>query len=120
MRMILQDTTLPLDETQRCLVGLIARYHRKALPKSDHPYFRDLTQKDRHRVEWMAGILRIADGLDRTHMNIIKQVDVQRTDQKLILRCHTKGPALPEVMEARKKASLLQRAAGKEIVILSG
>lgn len=117
LRMILQDAAMPLSQQERILAGLIARYHRKALPSPDHPLYGDLAEEDRRRVEILGGILRVADGLDRTHRNVVLHVEVQVTDQKLILRCRTKGPAGPEMEEARGKAALLELAAGREIEI---
>lgn len=118
-RMILQDAAMPLDPSQRRITALIARYHRKALPRPDHPVYADLAEKDRRRVEILGGILRIADGLDRTHMDAVRGVEAEITDRKLILRCRSRGPALPEMEEAREKSALLQRAAEREIEIIA-
>ena len=52
-------------------------------------------------------------------MDAVRQVDVQITDLQLILRCHTNGPAQPELMAAQKKAALLERATGRKIVFFS-
>ena len=110
---------MPFNESERNLVGLLARYHRKALPKPEHPIYENLTEQQRRRVHLLAGILRVADGLDRTHRSIVERVDVQVTGQTLILRCCTKGPAPAEMAEASKKSVLLHRSTGREIKIIS-
>ncbi len=49
------------------VIALTARYHRKGLPKLSHPDFAKLSEQRQHDVELMAGIIRIATGLDRSH-----------------------------------------------------
>jgi exopolyphosphatase/guanosine-5'-triphosphate,3'-diphosphate pyrophosphatase len=64
------------------LVAQIARYHRKSEPKDQHPEFAALSPDDQMRVRALAGILRVAIGLDRTHDGRCKQaiVDVGKKD----------------------------------------
>ena len=45
----------------------IARYHRRALPSSDHEEFAMLGRNARKRVSMLAALLRIADALDYSH-----------------------------------------------------
>ena len=65
LRIIMDSPILRFDFPRRRIIGLIARYHRKSLPKEQHTYFRDLDAKDRNIVRKLSGILRVADGLDR-------------------------------------------------------
>ena len=54
------------------IVGCIARYHRKAPPSPLHHEFAQLSLADRHRVRLLAGLLRIADALDKEHRQKIQ------------------------------------------------
>ncbi len=45
----------------------MARYHRKSEPKAKHPEFAALADDDQHLVRCLAGLLRVAIGLDRSH-----------------------------------------------------
>lgn len=54
------------DEEKRVL-ACIARYHRKAHPDGKHKVYRDLDAESQRTVTRLAAILRIADGLDRSH-----------------------------------------------------
>ncbi len=74
MRLILSDSGLPFGRAERQMVALIARYHRKALPSERHEHYRNLDRADQHRVCMLAGILRVADGLDRSHNSIVRGV----------------------------------------------
>ena len=71
-----------LDEQDRLVCALIARYHTKALPDaSRHQRFASLDPDRRELVEWLAGMLRVADGLDCTHANNVRTDGVQRRQQ---------------------------------------
>jgi exopolyphosphatase/guanosine-5'-triphosphate,3'-diphosphate pyrophosphatase len=49
------------------IVANVARYHRRACPKTKHKPFKHLCAEDRETVRALSAFLRIADGLDRTH-----------------------------------------------------
>ncbi len=49
------------------LIAQVARYHRKSAPRRKHPEFAALGDDDQQRVRVLAGILRVAVGLDRNH-----------------------------------------------------
>jgi exopolyphosphatase/guanosine-5'-triphosphate,3'-diphosphate pyrophosphatase len=59
------------------LIAQIARYHRKRHPKSSHPEFAAVSSTDQSRVRTLAGIVRIAIGLDRTHRSQVAGVRVE-------------------------------------------
>jgi exopolyphosphatase/guanosine-5'-triphosphate,3'-diphosphate pyrophosphatase len=61
---ILQEAEIPAGERERRLIALVARYHRRALPSLAHEPFALLPPADQLRVRLLAGILRVADGLD--------------------------------------------------------
>ncbi|WP_084050732.1 Ppx/GppA phosphatase family protein [Deinococcus hopiensis] len=49
------------------LVAQLARYHRRGGPKPTHPEYAALPPADRGLVSRLAAVLRVADGLDRSH-----------------------------------------------------
>jgi len=109
MKMILEDTTLPLSRTERIRIGLTARYHRKALPEKDHPIYSELEAEEQKRIDILAGLLRIADGLDCTHRNLIKGIQTEISRGRLMIRCQGDSGAHEELQAARKKSDLLER-----------
>ena len=61
---IIRNTELPgLSQREREIVALIARYHRKSMPKPQHAEFAQLSREDRTLVNRLAAILRLACGL---------------------------------------------------------
>jgi exopolyphosphatase/guanosine-5'-triphosphate,3'-diphosphate pyrophosphatase len=63
-----------LTPEERGIVANIARYHRKGPPDASHPGYRELDKQARGKVRGLAGILRIADALDREHKQKIESV----------------------------------------------
>jgi exopolyphosphatase/guanosine-5'-triphosphate,3'-diphosphate pyrophosphatase len=59
------------------LIAQVARYHRKSAPRRKHPEFAALDTHDQQRVRVLAGILRVAVGLDRTHAGRVEDVTVR-------------------------------------------
>jgi exopolyphosphatase / guanosine-5'-triphosphate,3'-diphosphate pyrophosphatase len=94
------------------LVANVARYHRKAAPKKRHPNFRRLERADRRLVRKLAAILRVADGLDRTHTQRVRAVGVEsgRGRIRLVLAADT-DPQV-ERWDAERKAGLFARVFG--------
>jgi exopolyphosphatase / guanosine-5'-triphosphate,3'-diphosphate pyrophosphatase len=91
------------------LIANVARYHRKAAPKQRHANFRRLERADRRQVRRLAAILRVADGLDRTHTQRISAVGVEagRGPVRLILAAET-DPQV-ERWDADRKAGLFAK-----------
>lgn len=108
MELVMAAPGLPFERREREIIGLIARYHRGALPDPGHKYFADLDAKDRHRVRVLAGILRVADGLDRSHLSLIRTIDCEISKRRIVIMCEANEPADEEVAAAVKKANLLE------------
>jgi exopolyphosphatase/guanosine-5'-triphosphate,3'-diphosphate pyrophosphatase len=115
MRLILTDEQLPFDERVRHIVACVARYHRKATPKPKHGHFAALGAADRQLVRVLGGILRVADGLDRSHMDLVTDVRCEVSADGLLIRCVADGPAGAEIWAARQKADLLEEALGRPV-----
>jgi exopolyphosphatase/guanosine-5'-triphosphate,3'-diphosphate pyrophosphatase len=77
-------------ENEKEIIANVARYHRKSHPKLKHEGFRPLSPEDQKLVSKLAAILRIADGLDRTHSGKITDVAVRSRGKKLRFLISTK------------------------------
>lgn len=109
MDMILEDRTLPLTQDERKIVALTARYHRKSLPSPSHPVYPDLTDTQRKIVNTLAAILRVADGLDRSHTAAILSLRVTQDEKQIRIYCRSRGLAADEMHYAKAKADLLEQ-----------
>ena len=96
------------DEVE--IVAETARYHRKSLPDLEHhaDYAR-LEESQRLRVNYLAAFLRIADGLDRRHVQRVDHVTSYFTPSGLLITAQSAVEITVELSAAEKKADLLRR-----------
>lgn len=117
LHLILEGLDAPFDERVRLIVGSIARYHRGALPKDKHDHFAALSPVDQYRVTILAALLRVADGLDRTHRDVVEELWCKIDSRKIVVSCAVRMYPIPEREAALKKGSLLQHAFDRELLI---
>lgn len=110
--MILAAGDTGLDEHDRLMAALLARYHRKAPPGPGDGMFEGLGEDDRAALGFLAGILRVADGLDRTRARVVSSVVVCAEAGTLRLRCRVRGPAREEMCHGARKGDLLEAVTG--------
>jgi exopolyphosphatase / guanosine-5'-triphosphate,3'-diphosphate pyrophosphatase len=103
------------DEVE--LIALVARYHRKSGPKASHEEFRRLDPWKKPVVEKLAALLRVADGLDRTHRNLVTNVRVSSRGKRIQLVVSASGACDLELWAARKKAGVFERVFCKKLVL---
>jgi exopolyphosphatase/guanosine-5'-triphosphate,3'-diphosphate pyrophosphatase len=115
MKWIVAEPRLPFERRERQIVALIARYHRKALPQAEDKYFGGLDEVDQRRVEVLAGILRVADGLDRSHDNAVQAIYCRVSARCIEVGYRAEGRAEIEIAAAEKKADLLERVFGRRL-----
>lgn len=85
---------------------------------AETPYVVDVEPLfDSRKALLLAGILRIADGLDCRHRLRVKQVQVQRASAWLRLLVRSAEPVPDEVERAREKSDVLSQALGLRIFV---
>ncbi|MGI9119880.1 MAG: HD domain-containing protein [Acidimicrobiales bacterium] len=103
------------------IIAQVARYHRKSPPKAKHPEFAALRSGDQDMVRKLAGMLRVAIGLDRTHGGVVQALEC-RPDPKdpghLVMVVHVAPGAEPslELYTAREQRGLFEDALGIAVV----
>jgi exopolyphosphatase/guanosine-5'-triphosphate,3'-diphosphate pyrophosphatase len=117
--LILHSDLMGLTPDERAVVANIARYHRKSLPDMAHPNFQQLDRDARGRVRGLAGILRIADALDREHRGKVESVRAVADQAKGQLFLFLRGDPDRELEEwtVRAKSELLKDVYGLDVVI---
>jgi exopolyphosphatase / guanosine-5'-triphosphate,3'-diphosphate pyrophosphatase len=88
------------------LVANVARYHRKALPSERHADFMALDEPDRVVVRKLAALLRVADGLDADHFQVVEQVVVVPDGRSLRLELRARDEPDLDVWAAERNADL--------------
>lgn len=107
-------------EREREVLALIARYHRRSHPKARHEEFAALSDTDQDMVRKLAGMLRIAIGLDRSHRGLVDQVDVTVDADGGLVITPRAAPGIDldlEVFSAQERSHLLAEALAVEVQI---
>ncbi len=106
-------------DDERELVAQVARYYRKAMPKLSHPEWAVLGVADRRRVEVLAAMLRIADGLDTRELGVVMDVSVNRDRGRIAVIAQAEADVSGELAAAMFKADLFERTFGVRVVFES-
>ncbi len=94
------------------LIANVARYHRRALPKKSHDNFLRLDPDEQRVVRQLAGILRVADGLDRTHIGAVLGVRCEVSGRRARIEVQAARSPRVELWDALRKARLFEKAFG--------
>lgn len=97
------------------ILANIARYHRNAPPKLKHGLYAKLPTRARRTVDVGAALLRIADGLDRTHAAVVRDVTCQIKPGNVKVVLDVKSDAEMEIWGARRKADVFERIFEREL-----
>lgn len=109
-----------LQESDRELIGLITRYHRRAFPKNSHESYQALSRDDRLVVQKLSAILRIADALDRNHLQQAMGADFTIRKRELIVTLFNNEDLAIERMALKQKGSLFEEVYGLKVRIQRG
>ncbi|MBC8043985.1 MAG: Ppx/GppA family phosphatase [Rhizobacter sp.] len=103
------------DEVQ--VMANVARYHRRSLPKNEHPNYHFLSVRNKYIVRVLASILRVADGLDRGHNQNVRSLAVKTTSEKIEVRIKTAFDPEIEIWGATRKSDLMTEVFAREITV---
>jgi len=117
-RLIRREPWQQLGPAEIKVISQVARYHRKALPAPEHEDFAALTPSEQKRVELLAGLLRVADALDRSHRQLVATVLCRVDPACLTFEVYTAGPIERELAAVEKKADLVRLNYEREILIV--
>ncbi len=97
------------------VIALIARYHRQATPKKSHDGYTDLKGPLRKTVKQLSAMVRLAEGLDRSHAQALAGIDVYPRGDDYLARLRTSGDAELELWAAHRHVGPLEEMLGKPI-----
>jgi exopolyphosphatase/guanosine-5'-triphosphate,3'-diphosphate pyrophosphatase len=97
------------------VIALIARYHRQGTPKRSHEGYSELPGRLRRTVKLLAGMLRLAEGLDRSHAQAIAELHLVDRGEDYLARLKTSGDAELELWAANRHVAPLEKLLGRPI-----
>jgi exopolyphosphatase/guanosine-5'-triphosphate,3'-diphosphate pyrophosphatase len=113
--LILNSEIFGLSALDRTIVALLARYHRRYNPDSNHPQFSDLSREGRMTIFKLAAILRLADSLDRSHSQRIKAIKLRRDGDVFIIETPGVDDTTVEQLAVNGKCDIFNEIYGYEI-----
>jgi len=105
------------DPDEVAALAALARYHRRGDPKASHEPYASLSPDRQRRVTMLAGVLRIADGLDYGHTGRVGTVEVEADDDIVTISVTGSGPLEVEMGGARRKRHLFEKAFGRRVEV---
>ena len=103
-------------QEKRVLVCL-GRFHRRGYPRPDFAPFGQLSADWQEIVVKLAGILRLADALDRSHEAVVNSIRVERVKDRLVIKLNTGGDFELESFGLRRKRSLFEQTYGVKVIL---
>jgi exopolyphosphatase/guanosine-5'-triphosphate,3'-diphosphate pyrophosphatase len=101
------------DETE--VIALVARYHRQAEPKKSHEGYGALPAKLRKTVKRLSAMVRLAEGLDRSHAQAVTAIDLYPQKDAYLARLRASGDAELELWAAHRHVQPLEHILGKPV-----
>lgn len=115
MYIILNSDLFGISRADMNLIALIARYHRRAAPQPYHEGYSLLNRDDRMVVSKLAAILRVADALDRNHMQQVRELTFTRGRGSLAIFVHDVEDLSLERVALKEKGSMFEEVYGLKV-----
>jgi exopolyphosphatase/guanosine-5'-triphosphate,3'-diphosphate pyrophosphatase len=90
------------------IMANVARYHRKALPAGHHPDYVALGDDDKRLVRRLGALLRVADGLDADHFQVVSGVEVRAEGDRLLLELTARDTPHLNLWASERNADLFE------------
>lgn len=97
------------------VIALVARYHRQATPKKSHEGYGVLTPDLRRVVKKLAAMVRLAEGLDRSHSQAVAGIDLYSRRRDYLARLRATGDAELELWAAHRHVEPIEEMLGKTV-----
>lgn len=118
--LICNSDLLGFNNEELEIIANIARYHRKSHPKLKHDNFAKLNAINKDKVRKLAGILRVADGLDRGHSSAVGDIRMEKSGNEinLFLIQNNSADFTLEIWGANMRKELFEEAYNLKLNIL--
>ncbi|MBF0385603.1 MAG: HD domain-containing protein [Candidatus Omnitrophica bacterium] len=107
-----------LNDEETKVIACVARYHRRGTPSEMHLLYQSLPSDKRILVQKLSAILRVANALDRSHKQKIKELEIKiiRT-KEITLLITTDNNILLEKHEFNEKKESLEELLGCKLTL---
>ena len=99
------------------MIANIARYHRRALPQRSHVSFVSMDRDERMIVSKLAAILRVANALDKDHMQKIMDLKISREGDQIVLSVQKVSDLAMGRLVLASRSDFFSEIFGKKIIL---
>jgi exopolyphosphatase/guanosine-5'-triphosphate,3'-diphosphate pyrophosphatase len=117
MYLIMNSDVFGISRDDMLLVALVARYHRRSLPRITHEGFAQLDREMRVVVSKLAAILRVADALDRSHSQRIRDLVLTREPDQFVITSGNAEDVTLERLSLEEKSGMFEDLYGRRIIL---
>jgi len=120
MYLILNSEIFGLSSKDRTIVALLARYHRKAIPRDGQDVYSELSHDDRIVVSKLAAILRVADAISRSRLHKIEKIQLSMEPGLLMVTIGNTADLSLEQLAMTQKGQLFMQVFGRRVLVRTG
>jgi exopolyphosphatase/guanosine-5'-triphosphate,3'-diphosphate pyrophosphatase len=102
------------------ILAHVARFHRGAAPKLDHPALAGLETWQKKTIRRLAVLLRIADALDRTHASRVEELYAAIRKDRVTLELVSRYDVSLELEDAERHGRLFEKVFGYRLRLRQG
>lgn len=117
MYLIQNSELFGLSKRDLQIVAFVARYHRRASPKPTHTGYASMSREDRVVVSKLASILRVADALDRSYSQRIRDINCTVRKDRLIITIPGVDDLSLEQIAMKQTAQLFEETYGLSVLM---
>ena len=104
------------DEEIQIMANL-AYFHRKSPPKRRHDHFQSLSAEHQQMVRRLSALLRLAEGMDRSHLGLISAAHLNRHDDAAHLSLISSTDPHLEEWYINNEAAIFEEAFGLPLFV---
>jgi len=115
---LVQNSSLPgFTHREIVMLTMMVRYHRKGDVQT-RAFEQVLAEDDTQRISRLSALLRIAEYLERSKSQNVRDLRVEITDDLVRVEAQTSGEAAVEIWDANRRTSLFRKSFGRPIEIV--
>lgn len=119
MYIVMNSDLFGLSKRDLALIGLVTRYHRRAMPQTYHEEYTALDRESRLIVVKLASLLRIADALDRRRVQPLEKISFSRERDDFVITVNEPADLMLESLALKEKANLFEQVFGMKVLLRS-
>jgi exopolyphosphatase/guanosine-5'-triphosphate,3'-diphosphate pyrophosphatase len=115
---LVANSDLPgFRERERLAIAAMCRFHRKSMPQPRHSHYQALDAESRRLVLYLTPLLRLADSLDRSHEQKVRDLQISLKNGTAVLSIGTEDSADLELWAASEAAAAFHEVYAKDMIV---